>query len=214
MFTGLVEEQGRIVRAVPAPDDMGRELTIASSFSGELAIGESVAINGVCLTVTERTATAFAVHCTATTLELTTLGRVGAGHPVNLERSVTPATRLGGHWVLGHVDTTGTIAAIAPLGDAMSVRIAFPHRFHPLVVPLGSVTVDGVSLTVVTVDTDALSVTVIPHTQKATTLGHLTPGQAVNLEFDALGKYVQQLLAPYMARGPLPQWNTQEGDFR
>ncbi|MCY0881649.1 MAG: riboflavin synthase [Firmicutes bacterium] len=194
MFTGLVEALGRVESAATAADGISRELIITAPFSADLACGESVSVNGVCLTVTSASARAFHVDCTATTLSLTTLGQLQSGDPLNLERSCTPSTRLGGHWVLGHVDTTGTVERITANGSARDVWIAFDPRFDPLVAPMGSVTVDGVSLTIVDKTPGIFHVTVIPHTQKQTNLQFLRQKTAVNLEFDVLGKYILQLL--------------------
>jgi riboflavin synthase len=194
MFTGIVETIGRIMRHDPAPDGVSVKMTVSAPFSGDLAIGESVALNGICLTVIEHRAQTFDVEATVTTQSLTTLGTWSVGSPVNLERSVTPTTRLGGHWVLGHIDTTGTIVGIAESGDANQVTINYPSEFVDLVLPLGSITIDGASLTVVSCHESCFTVTLIPHTQAVTTLGEWRTGNAVNLEFDVLGKYVKHLL--------------------
>lgn len=197
MFTGIVEQVGTLERRWPAADRVNLNLEISAGFSGELTIGESVSVMGVCLTVVEQSSNRFTVQCTTTTWEITALKTLGPGDSVNLERSVTPQTRMGGHWVLGHVDTTGTVAAIVAEGDARHVTIRFPAEFGRLVVDKGSVTVDGVSLTVVERGPDWFSLTLIPHTQSVTTLARLTTGGPVNLEFDALAKYVDALLSPY-----------------
>lgn len=194
MFTGLVESIGRITQYEREKDGVSIRMAITAPFSEALDMGESVALNGVCLTVVERNAESFVVQATATTLGLTTLSNWQVGTPLNLERSVTPATRLGGHWVLGHVDGTGTIVDLVDNGDAHDVTISYPSEFRDLVLPLGSVTIDGVSLTVVTCRDNRLSVTLIPHTQTVTILGDWKVGQPVNLEFDVLGKYVKHLL--------------------
>lgn len=194
MFTGIVETTGRIRRHELESDGVSVKMTVSAPFSRDLAIGESVALNGICLTVVENTADTFDVEATTTTQSLTTLGSWKVGSPVNLERSVTPTTRLGGHWVLGHVDTTGTILDIVESGDANQVTISYPSAFVDLVLPLGSITIDGASLTVVSSQENRFTVTLIPHTQGVTTLGNWRTGDAVNLEFDVLGKYVKHLL--------------------
>lgn len=194
MFTGLIEATGTLIKEAADTDGVSKRLTVQAPFCRELTLGESVSVNGVCLTVVEITDPTFAVQVSPTTLSLTTLGTISAGTLLNLERSVTPATRLGGHWVLGHVDATGEIFSIKSEGDAHHVFIQYPSQYDELVLPLGSVTVDGVSLTVVESKKREFSVTLIPHTQSMTTLGLLETGQSVNLEFDVLGKYVKHLL--------------------
>lgn len=198
MFTGLVEAVGHIVRQRRESDQVTIRLTIQSPFAEELVLGESVAVDGVCLTVIDITRETFDVQVSPTTLHLTTLGTVTTGRPVNLERSVTPSTRLGGHWVLGHVDTRGVIRDIRTDGDIHYVTIQYPPEFSRWLLPRGSITVDGVSLTLVEHDAPTFSVTIIPHTWQMTALSDWTPGQPVNLEFDVLGKYVEHLLHPYL----------------
>ncbi|CAB1130012.1 Riboflavin synthase [Candidatus Hydrogenisulfobacillus filiaventi] len=210
MFTGLVEAVGTIAARKPSPDGQGLYLAVQAPFAGELSAGESVAVNGTCLTVLpeapEPVAGAFWVECSPTTLEITTLGGLPVGGRVNLERAVRAESRLGGHWVQGHVDTRGEVVAVTELGNARQVCIAFPARFRRLVLDKGSVAVEGVSLTVVSQgvdeagDTAWFEVTLIPHTLAETTLNDLVPGQPVNLEFDILGKYVVSLLGPYLER--------------
>lgn len=194
MFTGLVEAMGRITRYNHEKDGVSVRLSVTAPFSSALEIGESVALNGICLTVVEKNAEAFVVQATPTTLALTTLGSWQVGTAVNLERSVTPATRLGGHWVLGHIDSTGTILDLVDNGDASVITVRYPTDFSDLVLPLGSITIDGVSLTVVSGKENWFTITVIPHTKAVTTLGNWRLGQSVNLEFDVLGKYVKHLL--------------------
>ncbi|MCL4494331.1 MAG: riboflavin synthase [Firmicutes bacterium] len=198
MFSGLVERVGSIQNVQTVTDSPSSVLTVFCEGWDALQEGESVSINGVCLTVTQFTASAFQVECSPTTLAITTLGILTPGQLVNLERAVTPSTRLGGHWVQGHVDTQGHVVRIETQGDARHVVFSFPSQYRPLIVPFGSITVDGVSLTVVQVDGETFQVTLIPYTQSHTTLGALHLHQAVNLEFDVLGKYVQQLCAPYL----------------
>lgn len=194
MFTGIVEATGRIMRHDLEPDGVSVKMTVSAPFSEALTVGESVALNGICLTVVEHDAQTFEVEATTTTQSLTTLGTWKVGSSVNLERSVTPTTRLGGHWVLGHIDTTGTILDMAESGNASQVTISYPSEFVDLVLPLGSITIDGASLTVVSCHENRFTVTLIPHTQGVTTLGEWRIGDAVNLEFDVLGKYVKHLL--------------------
>jgi riboflavin synthase len=189
MFTGIVEELGR-VEAVEGP-----RLTVAS----ELAVldsptGASVAVNGVCLTVVENTETALAFEISEETFDRTTLGRLRPGDPVNLERPVTLTARMGGHMVQGHVDGVGTVTEVTPQEGGTTIRIALPGGLERYVVEKGSITVDGVSLTITGVDDQAFGVALIPHTLDVTTLGTVRPGDAVNVEVDVLAKYVERLL--------------------
>jgi riboflavin synthase len=197
MFTGLVEAIGRVVAEEPDRDQVGLRLTIQCDFARDLAIGESVSINGTCLTVISHTGTEFLVQISHTTLRLTTLGQLVPGQRVNLERAVTAATRLGGHWVLGHVDTVGRVQSIERHGDTRDITVLFPEEYKRWVLPQGSITLDGVSLTIVDARANAVRVTIIPHTLTQTIIGEWQVGTAVNVEFDVLGKYVEHLLVPY-----------------
>lgn len=189
MFTGLVEAVGRVVAVERLPE--GRRLRVETPFAPELSLGESVAVNGVCLTVTAFDGEAFDAEAVAETLRKTTLGDVIVGDSVNLERALLPTQRLGGHVVLGHVDTTGEIAEIVQDGEAWRVTVAYPPDFAPYLILVGSVTVDGISLTVARLDAPVgtFVVAVIPHTRAVTTVSGWAVGQRVNLEFDVIGKY-------------------------
>ena len=186
MFTGIVEERGR-VRAV----DGGRLVVECRTVGEDATVGDSVAVNGVCLTVVEAASGTLSFDLAPETLSRTTLSRLRPGDPVNLERPLTLATRLGGHLVQGHVDGIGTVRSIAGNGDAVRLRIAPPERLRPYVVEKGSVAVDGVSLTVATAGPDSFEVALVPHTLEVTTLGERRPGDEVNLEADVLAKYVE-----------------------
>lgn len=193
MFTGIVEEVGRVEAVTPLAG--GRRLRLACSFSHALAVDESVAVDGVCLTVVAQDSAAFEAVAVEETLSKTTLGRLAAGHGVNLERAVRLGGRLDGHLVQGHVDTTGVIAAVEALADSHLVTVAYPLEHADLVIPRGSLCVDGISLTVARVDDSdperpTLTLALIPHTWGKTTAGLWTSGRAVNLEFDLVGKYV------------------------
>jgi riboflavin synthase len=188
VFTGIVEAVGT-VRARE-----GGRLAVACPFAGELAIGESVAVHGVCLTVETRDAEAFWVTAVPTTLARTTLGRLGPGDRVNLERSVPVGGRLGGHVVQGHVDGVGRVSAREAVGEAILLTVEPPAELLRYLVPRGAVAMDGVSLTVAERTPRGFRVAVIPHTARATTLGALAPGAEVNLEVDVLAKYVEGLL--------------------
>lgn len=187
MFTGIVEEVGRIA----ARD--GLRLTVACGF-GDLGIGDSVAVNGVCLTVTELEAGTFAAELSEETLARTSLGALVEGSPVNLERPVPAGGRLGGHVVQGHVDATGTVKALDPQEGSVVMWIEAPAALRRYLVGKGSVAVDGVSLTVAGLQDGAFSLALIPHTLTATTLSSKAPGDIVNLEVDILAKYVESLL--------------------
>ena len=193
MFTGIIEELGR-VRGIKGGRE-GARLTIeARGILADIRRGDSVAVNGVCLTVTEHTETAFAVDVMAETLAKTNLGRLRRGARVNLERALRLGDRLGGHLVTGHVDGVGTIVGRERQGIATVFAVRAPQEVARYLIPKGSVAVDGISLTVVNVMGDIFTVSIIPHTAALTTLGFKQPGDTVNLEADVVGKYVARLL--------------------
>ena len=197
MFTGLVDDVGVVERVEQA--DVGRLMRIASRYTG-LATGESVAVNGACLTVRESGAGWFDVAAVVTTLGRTTIGEWHAGRRVNLERALRLGDRLGGHLVQGHVDDVGMIEDVSRRDDALLVDIRLPDDLVPLMVLHGSVTIDGVSLTVNALPSPGiLQLSLIEFTWRHTTLGALAVGDAVHVEADMLGKYVRQLVAPYVA---------------
>ena len=199
MFTGIVEEVGALVVRDDAADSAVLRIRAERVLDG-VQLGDSIAVNGVCLTVTEVTADGvWSTDVMAETLRRSSLGGVATGDPVNLERAVTPHTRLGGHLMQGHVDGVGSVLARTP-GDAWEVvRIGLPPGLARYVVEKGSIAVDGVSLTVSAVspvdDPDPwFEVSLIPTTLRETTLGTRTPGDTVNLEVDVIAKYVERLL--------------------
>jgi riboflavin synthase len=194
VFTGIVEEVAT-VRAVARKGDVVR-LDIAARLTLEGSeIGASVAVSGVCLTVVERGPDGLVFEMGPETLARTSLGTLRAGSTVNLERPLRFGGSLGGHLVLGHVDGTGTVEAVSRVESTARVRIGFHDRgLAPLLIPQGSVAVDGVSLTVALLDDAAFEVMLIPHTLAVTTLGGLSTGQPVNVETDVIGKYVQRSL--------------------
>jgi len=194
MFTGIVEEMAT-VRAVERHGDVVR-LDVAAHVAREGSeVGASVAVNGVCLTVVAAKPEALAFEVGPETLSRTTLGRLAAGDAVNLERPLRFGAAVGGHLVLGHVDGIGTVEDVTRVESTARVRIALPGAaLAPLLVRQGSVTVDGVSLTIAALDARAFEVMVIPHTLAVTTFGRLVRGQAVNLETDVIGKYLQRSL--------------------
>ncbi len=195
MFTGIVEEVG-VVRAVNRTGDVARLSVGAVTTLDGSDIGASVAVNGVCLTVVERGAAGLVFEAGPDTLLRTALGRLRAGDCVNLERPLRFGGALGGHLVLGHVDATGTVEAVSRVESTARVRISLPDpSLEPLLIPQGSVAVDGVSLTVAALDGRAFEVMIIPHTLAATTFGRLSAGQSVNIETDMIGKYVLRSIA-------------------
>ena len=194
MFTGIVEELGT-VRGVERYGDVMRLEVIARVAREGSELGASVAVNGVCLTVVAGHADGLAFEIGPETLTRTTLGRLKAGSVVNLERPLRFGAALGGHLVLGHVDGIGTVEVVTRVESTARVRIELPGpALAPLLVPQGSVAVDGVSLTVAALERQAFEVMVIQHTLSVTTFGTLAPGQAVNLEMDVIGKYLQRSL--------------------
>lgn len=192
MFTGLVEEIG-IVRSI-VKSRLSALLTIrAGKVLDELEDGDSIAVNGVCLTVTGFSGDNFTVDVMAETLAKTNLGRLYEGSPVNLERALKIGDRLDGHFVTGHVDATGTVLSRRDRGIAADIWISIPEGLEKYFIPQGSVTLDGVSLTVAELSSEAFMVSLIPHTQKITTLGSWKVGEQVNIEADVLGKYIYHL---------------------
>ena len=191
MFTGIVEEMGEVADYAPTSD--GARLRIAAHRVLEgVSLGDSIAVNGCCLTVVESGDDWWVADLSQETLDRTTFGTgtVSAGSPVNLERAVTLADRLGGHMVQGHVDGVGEI--VAPVPD---LRVRIPRHLLRYTVEKGSITVDGVSLTIVDALDDGFTVAVIPHTAAVTTLGAKAPGDPVNIEVDVMAKYVERLVA-------------------
>lgn len=195
MFTGIVEETGVVTRVERRGDTVGLEVQAAIVLEGS-GVGTSVAVHGVCLTVVGRRPDRLGFDLGPETLARTTLGLLGPGDRVNLERPLRFGASVGGHLVLGHVDTVGTVESVTRVESTARVRIALPASdLAPLLVPQGSVALDGVSLTVAALDGGGFEVMLIPHTLAATTLGDLRPGQAVNIEADVIGKYVVRSLA-------------------
>ena len=197
MFTGLIEEGGRV--AGIHPDGQGARLEVEARIVLEgLGLGDSVAVNGACLTAVAIGPAGFAVDCVAETLRRTALGGLAVGDRVNLERPMRLGDRLDGHLVQGHVDGVGTVRAATPEGGSTVLEISAPAELLRYVVEKGSICVDGVSLTVAGRRADAFTVALIPHTMSITTLGPQALGRAVNLEVDVVAKYVESLAAPYV----------------
>jgi riboflavin synthase len=202
MFTGLVEEVGRVLERVGS-----RLVLTADRVLEDSGVGASVAVNGACLTVVEVQAGRLRFDVGPETLARTALGDLAVGDPVNLERPMRLGGLVGGHLVQGHVDGVGTVAALTRQAETARLTIEWPgEALAPLLIPQGSVAVDGVSLTVARLNERDFEIMVIPHTLAATTLGGLTPGKRVNLEMDMIGKYVQRILQlrqpPAPTRGP------------
>jgi len=192
MFTGIVEEMGRIESVVPTAD--GFQIRIRARLARGVPVGASVAVEGTCLTATATDGDMITVEVVPETLDRTSLGRFEPGDAVNLERAMPASGRFDGHVVQGHVDGVGTVAEVVSDGDGVRVRVECPERLLRYVVDKGSITVNGVSLTVASLDPRGFGVALIPHTLAVTTLGRLGTGDAVNLEVDILAKYVERLL--------------------
>jgi riboflavin synthase len=192
MFTGLVEATGRVERLERR--NQGARLQISAPFAGELREGDSVAVNGVCLTVVETSGTGFTADLSRTTLEATSLGAMRVGRLVNLERPVLADARMGGHFVLGHVDQTSSIRSFRPDGDGYWLEVDVPQALEAYVVPKGSIAIDGISLTIASLKNRTVGVQIVPFTFAHTSLCEAQAGDAVNLETDMLGKYVVRLL--------------------
>ncbi len=200
MFTGLVNGTGKI----QGIDQRGQEsrLTITPLFPlPNIILGESIAVNGVCLTVETHENKQFSAYASRETMNITNLGKLQRGSTVNLERALAVGDRLGGHLVSGHVDCLATVSAIRPAGESKIFRLHYPAEYTALVVEKGSITLDGISLTINACGTDWLEVNIIPATQKETSISAWTPGYVVNMETDIIGRYVQRMLNPYLEQG-------------
>lgn len=199
MFTGIIEEIGTVRRIERGAS--GARLTIGAKTVLEgTKIGDSIATNGVCLTVTSMTADSFTADVMAESLRRSGLGALQSGSPVNLERAMPADGRFGGHIVSGHIDGTGTVAALRREDNAVWVTVHAAPSLLRYIVEKGSIAIDGVSLTVAAVDTDGFSVSIIPHTGAQTILLGKKPGDTVNLECDVIGKYVEKLLGPHQEK--------------
>jgi riboflavin synthase len=198
VFTGLIEDVGT-VEVVERSDD-GAKLRIASSLSTELALGDSIAVNGCCLTATAADAGGFEIEAMNQTLEVTALDGVDEGGKVNLELAMKAGDRLGGHIVQGHVDGIGTVASVEDDGFARRVRVELPAELLRYVVDKGSITLSGVSLTVAELGDSWAEVSLIPETLERTNLGEVAPGDRINVECDVVAKYVERLVAPFAGK--------------
>src|SRR3989454_11729734 len=194
MFTGIIEELGR-VREVEKRDEDARIVIEAHVVTGDTKHGDSIAVNGVCLTALDLRHDSFAADVSRETLDRSTLGSLKTRTPVNLERAVTPATRLGGHIVQGHVDARGKFIRSEDHGESWTVRIAYPKEIARYLVFKGSVAVEGISLTIAGLTDDYFEIAVIPKTREVTNFSQLNPGDEVNLEVDVIAKYVERILS-------------------
>jgi riboflavin synthase len=189
VFTGIVQERGTVIAPPP------RLVVEAPGIAAHAAVGDSVSVDGCCLTVTMVDGARLAFDAVPETLRRTTLAALAAGAEVNLEPALRAGDQLGGHWVQGHVDAVGALAAAEPEGEAINMTFTAPEAVLRYVIEKGSICVNGVSLTVTAFDEQGFSVSIIPHTLEVTNLGSIVPGDQVNLESDLVGKYVERLLA-------------------
>lgn len=194
MFTGIIESLGTVKSIRPLKQ--GYELSIDSGIDlSNDKVGDSIAVDGVCLTATAIEGKRFTAAASGETVSRSTLGDLKPGARVNLERALTLSSRLGGHIVQGHVDCVGTIVRKAHAGESLRVSIRYDRKFSKYLIEKGSITVDGISLTVNSIEGDVFTVNIIPHTARSVTLTLRGPGDRVNLEFDVIGKYVERLLS-------------------
>ena len=194
MFTGIIEELGR-VRSIDRRGEDARIIIKAHTVTQDARDGDSIAVNGVCLTALSVNKDSFAADVSRETMQRSTLGKVLLGAPVNLERAVTPATRLGGHIVQGHVDARGRFLKATDHGGSWTVRIAYPREIGQYLVFKGSVAVEGISLTIAGLADEYFEIAVIPKTWEVTNFSHMRPNDEVNLEADIIAKYVERILA-------------------
>ena len=212
MFTGIVEGLGELVKQESLAK--GKRFFIKAPFGLEdTGVGDSIAVNGACLTVTGLRGDLFSVDVSPETLSRTTLGSLKIGERVNLERALRFGDRLGGHLVTGHVDGVGKIVRREERGDFLFLSIKIPENLVPFVVEKGSIAIDGISLTVNGLKGDQVELAIIPHTASITTIGFRKVGEAVNVETDLIGKYVVKLLSPYLSHKGLTLEFLQEHGF-
>ena len=194
MFTGIVEVTGEIAAITPKGGDASLYLRTGKLDLADVQLGDSIAVNGVCLTAVSLPGDGFMADVSGETLSLTTLGDLRVGHRVNLEKALTPTTRLGGHLVSGHVDGVGEVLKLTPDARSTRIDIRAPKELARYIAKKGSITVDGISLTVNDVDGAVFSLNIVPHTQQITTIGEWQPGSRVNLEVDVIARYLERLL--------------------
>ncbi len=196
MFTGLVMGMGRIEAADNRGDETRFRIRALFTLS-DITLGESIAVNGVCLTVETFGDNWFTAYASRETMSVTSLGELKVGKEANLERAMAMGDRFGGHIVSGHVDALATVAEVRPAGESNIYKLKFDATHGKYVIPKGSVALDGISLTINACGADWLEVNIIPETQKATTISNWTPGRNVNMETDVIGKYVERMVAPW-----------------
>ena len=193
MFTGLIQSIGRIKQVSESPE--GKTLAIhCPALIGDIAVDDSIAVNGVCLTAAALEADGFIAHAIHTTLEKTTLGRLNPDQRVNLELAMRASDRLGGHLVQGHVNAIGRITGITMRGNNWMIEVAFPPELRKYMIPEGSITLDGISLTIAELSAESLTVSIIPHTLAHTTLSDREAGDPMNIEVDIMAKYIENFL--------------------
>ena len=202
MFTGIITAVGAITTLQPQGGDMRLRIATGKLDLHDVQLGDSIAVSGVCLTVVERSSDGFWADASRETLDRTTLGRAQSGTPVNLEKALTPTTRLGGHLVSGHVDGIGAVTEWHPDGRSWRLRIQAPNALARYIAEKGSICVDGVSLTVNQVEGAAFELNIVPHTLAETTLADFKTGQPVNLEVDLIARYLERLLLGDRAAQP------------
>jgi len=201
MFTGIVEDLGK-VQSLQKGSHSARLRITSGLIVSDVKLGDSIAVNGICLTVTSFDSSGFTVDVMLETLKKTTLGELKPGQEVNLERALRLSDRLGGHLVSGHIDGVGTVIKRTEQDIAVVMRINYPPQLGKYLVPKGSVAIDGTSLTVVDVQPDSFSVSLIPHTRGITTLGHKQTGDTVNLEMDVVAKYLEKIVLTQRCENP------------
>ena len=213
MFTGIIEELGTVASMITRPT--GARITVrCQTVLSDASEGVSIAVNGVCLTALDIRPDSFSADVAPETLRRTNLGALTAGSRVNLERPLSPTGRLSGHIVQGHVDGTGELLGLEALGDEnWWLRVRVPAELDPFLVFKGSIAIDGISLTIAALEADVLSVTIIPHTFRNTTLGNYQPGARVNIECDVLAKHVEKLLRKLDVKQPLTVEKLREQGF-
>lgn len=204
MFTGIVEERGRVIQ-VKCGARSGSLTIAARNVLEDVSPGDSIAVNGVCLTVTSFQKEQFTADVMPVTLEKSNLGRLTPGQPVNLERALQLQSRLGGHLVSGHIDAVGQILQITPHENAILIEIETPEKVKPYLIPEGSIAVDGISLTVAGMTPKGFLLSIIPHTAEETTLGDRKVGDVVNLEGDLVGKYLYHFWQRAAGSGTAPK---------